>query len=295
MCKGYTIELYINIRDDEVYVEFIFCCYSFLTIAKYPLEKVCNNLDYYIDECENFIIEKRLCERCKDRKILKFYDGFDIADKNNFTIINGSLLTCTHGCKFCARASNRSIDKKYEYVSDKILEAISKSKKIAKIQTSNTGEPFEDPYTRDKFLFNLHNSNIKSVEILTNAVHATDVEYLKKLKRYFNKHNIDAIFNINCSGFTKEIYESYCTGKFDIVKENIKNIVTIFGKEKIIITYIISKHNQHLSYEDVSNQFKETFPFLELSNISRVLDAGMFYENTDIFIENHNKHILGIK
>ena len=298
MCGGYTIELSINVTEDErVFIEFIFCCYTFITItiAKYPLEDVCENLDYYIDKCENFIIEKQICKRCQETKYFGLYDGFDIKDKTNFTIINGCLLKCTQGCTFCARHSHRFIDSKYKYVSDKIYEAISKSKKIYNIQTSNTGEPFEDKYLVNNFLFNLHNSNIKRVEILTNAVHIKDISYLKQLKEYLDKYKIDVRFNINFSGFTKELYEAYCTSKFERAVRNIKYIYEVFGKEKILITYIISKHNQHLSYNEVSKQIKETFPFLELENVNRVLDAGMFYKTKEFFIENNNKHVLGIE
>jgi hypothetical protein len=152
-----------------------------------------------------------------------------------------------------------------------------KSKKIKKITISNKGEPFEDSYIKNEFLFNLHKTNVDYVTILTNAVHV-DREYLTKLKEYLDKYKIQSNLIINCSGFTKEVYESYCTGKFEIVVENIKAISELF--DLYWINYIVSDHNSHLTKKEVEDSFIENFPSVPLSHLRYSIDLR-YYNNSN--------------
>ena len=292
-CNGYNIELNLEILNDIVYITFTFCCFKdteSIPILKYPLEDICKDIDFYINKSVEFVIKHQICKRCK----FNIINNIDTYDKTKFTILNACLLKCTQGCTFCIKESHRFIDNKFSFVSNKLLEAITKSKSIYRLQPTNSAEPFEDLYIKNKFLFNLHNTNIKYVELLTNAVYLDDINYLIKLKNYFDKYKIDYMFNINFSGFTKEIYESYCTGNFESTRENIKHISEIFGNDKIYITYVISDHNIHLTYDQVTEQFKQCFPFLFLDQIYRSLDFSKFWESEETRKNAYNTHCVKI-
>lgn len=264
-CGAKFIEMYLKIHEDNVYVQFTFCCEQQIVIAEYPIDYVCENIDKCYNDVFNKAADLEICYDCVK------YDGFDIHDISQFELHNATSHICTQNCKFCGvRINGKHLDpKKYNWCSDKILEAVSNSKTITRFSPTLTSEPFEDPYIRDTFLFNLHNSNIKNLDILTNAVHA-DRDYLIKLRNYLETYDIKTSFLINCSGFTKEIYESYCTGNFDLVKENIKNIHEIFGC--IVINYIVSTHNMHLTRDEIYEQFKKAFPFLKPNQLRKSVD-----------------------
>ena len=282
-CWAKYVEMYLDIKKDgEIYVYFSFCCEQQIRIAEYPIEYLCNNLD----KCYNDVLDKaadlQICYDCHK------YDGFDIYDKSLFSLQNGTHHICTQGCKFCGIVitGKRIKDPKYRWCSNKILEAVSKSKTIEKFAPSVSGEPFEDPYIKNEFLFSLHNSNIKHVNILTNALHC-DREYLERLHKYSKEHGIIMIFTINCSGFTKEIYESYCTGKFETVKQNIKDIYEVFKDDGYInINYITSRHNGHLTRDEIYQQYKEAFPFLSESNLRKSTDYCIWGEKKEKIVSN---------
>ena len=273
-CNSFFIELSLKDYNNLPYIDFNFCCQRYVKLLSYPLEDVCKDFDYYIDRCHEMIAKNEICKKCNK------YSGFDITDRERLAVSIAVSLICSQNCSFCGRRNYRTTEaNKYNkfknWCSDKLLEAVSNSKHVITVVPSSIGEPFEDPYIKNTFVFNLHKSNIKHIIFLTNAVHAEDIEYLKKLKNYLDEHNIKARFSINCSGLSRRVYESYCTSNFKRVKRNIKNIYDVFG-DCFIIHYIVSKHNEHLPRKKICKQFKITFPYLKLKNLDICLDYTYF-------------------
>ena len=265
-CLDNSIQLFVRKINGEVFISFVFCCELSIELLTYPLEDVCKDFDKYFDKALEILKESKLCHKCEH------YTGFDMGDPKSYIITNGSSLICSQKCTYCGSCDVHTPNKVKEYCSysNKLLNAISNSKHVINVVPSCQGEPFEDPYIRNEFLFNLHNSNIKHINFLTNASHATK-EYIDKLSKYFKDNDIDATFLINCAGFTKEIYESYCTSKFEKVVSNIENLVNTFGNNNITILYIISMHNYFIKKSEVIEQFKKTFPYLDPNKNLRII------------------------
>jgi len=276
-CFSQTIEIDFVTKNDEEYISFGFCCKRNCELLVYPIDEVCKNFDKYYSKTLNIIKEKKICEKCEK------YNGFKLED---YLGINYRLnYICSHNCTFCAvrddHKNAKSKMKLYNKYSERVLEAILKSKLVKRISPSCKGEPFENPYIRDIFLFNIHKSLIKHVTFLTNGIKLTDVNYLRKLYEYLKKYNIDYTFIINLSGFDKETYESYCSGKFEVIKQNMKNLVSAFGNERINVHYIISDHNKHLSRSTVDQQFKLNFPDILICNLEYIIDFNFRSDDID--------------
>jgi hypothetical protein len=156
-----------------------------------------------------------------------------------------------------------------------VLKSILNSKCIKTISPSCKGEPFEDPYIKNEFLFNLHKSNIKTVTFLTNATRLIDKDYLIKLRNYLEEHKIKYTFVINLSGFNKETYESYCNTKFDRIQKCINNINDVFHDYFIHIHYIIGKHNYKLSRKYIEEEFLKNFPPNLLNRVQYIFDFSI--------------------
>jgi len=275
-CYGQVIEIDFFTKNDELYILFDFCCRLQRRLLIYPIDEVCKDFDKYYLKALNIVKEKKICERCE------IYNGFKLDD---YVGLNYGLnLICSHNCAFCAAKSQQNelknklkLCNKY---SEQVLKAILKTKVVKRISPSCRGEPFENPYIRDIFLFNIHKTSINSVTFLTNGIKLTDVNYLNKLYEYFNKHNIEYTFIINLSGFDKETYESYCSGKFEVIKQNIKTLVSVFGNERIFVHYIISDYNKHLSKSFVDQQFKLNFPDIPIQHLEYIIDFVLRWDDT---------------
>ena len=269
-CYAFVIQLMYQIIGEEVYVNFNFCCDNQYNLMKYKFDEVCEDFDKYYEKALQIAKERKICDKCTR------YDGTPI-DAEHIGLNNGLSLVCSQGCKFCFAKyyMNRTLSqfpkpKLSMDLNKKFLQSVSKSKKLIHLTVSCQGEPFEDPYIRNTFLFNLHNTSIKHINFLTNAVHATK-DYIDKLFKYFEENDIRATFLINIAGFTKDIYESYCTGKFEKVISNIENLSKTFGKDNITILYIISKHNYFIKKPEVIEQFKKAFPYLDPDKHLRII------------------------
>jgi len=265
-CLANSIQLFIKLNNGKPFVSFVFCCELQIELIRYPLNEVCKDFDKYFLQCVNILNKGKFCSKCNH------YSKYDMSDPKEYIVTNGTNFICTQKCTFCGSCDNVSNPEEYTRYSNKLLNAISKTKHVFKVVPSCQGEPFEDKYIRNEFLFNLHNSNIRYIRFLTNAAHATK-SYIDKLSKYFKENGIECSFLINCAGFNKETYESYCTSKFDFVKNNIENLSNVFGKENITILYIISKHNYKIKKPDVIKQFKESFPYLDpYKNLQIIMD-----------------------
>lgn len=266
VCWSKFIEMFLDIKSNgEVYVYFIFCCEGQVKIKEYPIDVVCADIDKCYNEVFKMTSDMKICYNCSK------YDGYDVTDMNLFSLQNGTHHICTQNCKFCGilTTGRRIGNPKYRECSIKILEAVLRSKTITQFSPSVSGDPFEDTYIRDYFLFNLHKTNINYIHILTNGLHC-DKEYLVKLGKYLHEHNIKVGFSINVPGLTKEIYESGCNGDFELARRNIKYMYEIFGNSEEVqyfhVTYITSYFNMNLTEEQIHEQFKTAFPFLSIEN-----------------------------
>lgn len=254
-CLDRSIQLFIKTKNDIPYVSFVLCNEFQAELISYPLDDVCENFDDYFLQCIDVSCNKNICSKCN-------HSGqFNVSDPNEYTISIGINHKCSQNCSYCGSQYNCFKEKDIEY-SNKLLKAISESKQVHNILPSCTGEPFEDLYIRDEFLFNLHKSNIKNIKLITDAVNLS-TEYIDKLCNYFKENNINCKFFINFSGLTKELYESYCNSDFETVKQNIKTIIDRFGNQNVVIVYIISKHNYLIKMDDLHKQFDETFEELD--------------------------------
>lgn len=274
-CYSFVIQLMYQIIGEEVYVNFNFCCDNQYNLMKYKFDEVCKDFDKYYEKALQIANERKICDKCAR------YDGTPI-DAEHIGLNNGLSLVCSQGCKFCFAKyyMNRTLKqfpkpKLSMELNKKFLQSISKSKKLINLTVSCQGEPFEDPYIKNEFLFNVHKTNIKYITILTNAVHI-DRDYLIKLHDYYEKHNLYICFIINCAGFSKEVYESYCNSDFDIVKENIKTIAELF-KFRFFIKYILSDHNWNIPKNKIKLDFNKNFPTLSFDyNVQFTID-GLLY------------------
>jgi hypothetical protein len=282
MCWSKLIEMFLNIKDNgDVYVYFVFCCEAQVKVKEYPIDVVCADIDKCYNEVFKIATDMKICYNCNK------YHGHDVTDMSLFSLQNGTSHICTQHCKFCGmlNTGRRISNPKYRECSIKILEAILRSKTITALAPSVSGDPFEDTYIRDYFLFNIHKTNIKCIDILTNGLHC-DKEYLIKLRNYLCEHNITVGFSINVPGLTKEIYESGCNGDFELAKRNVKYMYELFGNFSNLhffsITYITSYFNMNLTEKQINEQFKTAFPFLSI-------EKGHLHKSVDYMINGPTK------
>ena len=272
-CYAQTIELRYY---DNLNIEFSFCCTRQVRLLIYPIEDVCKNFDKYYKKCLQIIKEKKICEKCNK------YNGFKIEEM--LGINNGLNFICSQNCSFCfcGKSFNKNNLKYYSENNKLVLKSILNSKNVHNISPSCKGEPFEDPYIKNEFLFNLHKSNIKTITFLTNATRLIDKDYLIKLRDYLEEHKITYTFVINLSGFDKETYESYCNTKFDRIQKCINNINDVFHDWFLNIHYIIGKHNCKLSRKYVEEEFLKNFPPNLLNRVQYCFDFNVHeYLNSD--------------
>ena len=283
-CYSSIIQTDYLIIKDELYINFNYCCLHQYRILSCKFEDAIKNFDKYFNKCLEIIKKTKICNKCK------LYNNFPITS-DSIGINNGLNLMCSQKCKFCV--SNKYTEyytkamtmKKCVELNKVFLETLLKSANVKMLSVSCRGEPFEDPYIKNTFVFNLHKSNIKHITFLTNGLHF-DKDYLMKLKEYGEKYNLNFYFLVNCSAFNKELYESYCTGKFEVVVKNITNLFEIF-KPYCSIKYILSDHNINIPKKKVIDDFKENFPDIPLEIISYSLDFKFW--NKDEYKELYDK------
>lgn len=291
-CYESVIELHHELIKGVPYIGFRFCCRAQLELLRCKAEDVFKNFDTYYIKCLDIIKKLKICYNCNR------YDGFEI-NNQQIQVSNGLNIVCSQGCIFCLAARNVDLCnelpiKAFQDISNKMLETIKRTKVLKNFCVSCQGEPFEVPYIKNDFLFNIHNSSLNYITILTNLVHV-DKDYLIKLHDYLTSHKIDHYIIVNCAGFTKEVYESYCTGKFDVVKENIKNLYEIFGEENCRIQYIVSHHNKDLKRDEVCEQFIKNFPTISIKNVTFLIDLHWILKSDPICDELSKEYFLSDK
>jgi len=284
-CKDNSIILRLVEYDEKIYVSFIFCCEVYTEIIRYPLDCVCNDFDKYWLKCIDILATTKICTKCNK------YHGFDMRNPANYILAIASNYACAHKCTYCAVVDQKSNIKQYTKYSRRLMDAVLNSKNVFTICPNTVGEPFEDKYIRDTFLFNLHKCNINSLQILTNGAYA-DKEYINKLKNYLQEHNILTSIVINVSGFNKQTYESYCTCKYETMLENVKTIVDTFGDDYVVISYVVSKHNISINETEVLKQYKQSFPYLNSDkSLQIVMDITNSNEDRKKIANNFFKNI----
>lgn len=289
-CFGSIFDTHVILIDDKPYVNFVYCCMLRINTLMYPLEKVSENFDLYYQKAIDFVKNNKICERCNH-----FLPEEDINNMMRYGVDNCGSLKCTQGCKYCGARATHKFHKQISQYKNQLLDAILTSNKLETVTPAGLGEPFEDDYIKDYFLFNLHKiKSLKRVRILTNAVHL-DREYLERLSEYYKSHNITVDFVIDIAGSNKQVYESYCTAKFEPVIKNINDIVELFGDEHVELYYIISSHNMNINYAQTLKEFKECLPNhnkLE-TMLSPTYDYTVYSNMTDI--NARIKHFYGEK
>ena len=116
-----------------------------------------------------------------------------------------------------------------------------KGHQLDKILLTDNGEPFIYYDEILEYIQSLSQNDTKSIEITTNLT-LLNKEKIVKLYKAITMANIDYRFIVSLDGITKKTFEATRIGaNWEQVINNLKTLISLFGNEKIVVSYVIRK------------------------------------------------------
>lgn len=116
-----------------------------------------------------------------------------------------------------------------------------KGHQLDKILLTDNGEPFIYYDEILEYIQSLSQNDTKCIEITTNLT-LLNKEKIVKLYKAITMANIDYRFIVSLDGITKETFEAARIGaNWEQVINNLKTLISLFGNEKIVVSYVIRK------------------------------------------------------
>jgi MoaA/NifB/PqqE/SkfB family radical SAM enzyme len=166
--------------------------------------------------------------------------------KDNITKIAFNLLrACNLHCYRCCEGISHKSPKIYTDLYFRFLNESKELNNINTIQLTGVGEPFIYYNKTLEFLKSLKNTNIKSVNIITNAT-LLNKEKILQLKETSLETNVKYQFTVSMDGFDKISFEKMrCGATFEKVVENVLLLKENF--EEILISFTEKEINKDQS------------------------------------------------